>query len=504
MRICLLQSSYDDWPEAPYAQYDPLASPSHYISLDAHVFENRFICKATAKQDIKRVVEEKFDVYCNFMWGGATGPVAGDEEYELLAKTGVFIMIRYPPLSLLDKLQFNDLCSKDSNLHLPSNTPGKFPKICKYTDSCSSHNLHDLCHNDKEVEDKIVWMKSLEPTRDVFTQDYIFGDECSAMVIELGNGNVIALTPLEYLFPNTKDTEAFLSFEKKFDGVEQGKVLYGFVTDEPRRSKVQAAAIATFNACRDGQPGCWASVDIRYERSSGKPYVIEIGNLPVVFYPPRNTLGDDLVVEKTFPGGQPALFDLMLLSRHQQLGKDSPLTELHGTVEATIDAYDNFTRNTGVTYNSILDCPYYAHLRDIFLQKFSFEGREVLDLGCGTGCVVCFETFQFLHPVEFNATVARMFQIACKSVSFTIADLSETTIEKHQREVGFRQFNLMETVRRFGTPPGWKLLMNEKQVSYISPTTGEENSDLWLHFERDEEWVPTVPKIDFETHLFVE
>ena len=74
------------------------------------------------------------------------------------------------------------------------------------------------------------------------------------------------------------------------------------MTDEPRRYALQGAAIAAFNACREGQPGCWARVDIRYERSTGKPYVIEISNLPVVFYPPRNTLGDDLVVEKTFPG----------------------------------------------------------------------------------------------------------------------------------------------------------------------------------------------------------
>ena len=142
----------------------------------------------------------------SFQCGGLAGPVAGDEEFELLASKGVFIVVRYPPLSLLDKIQFNELCSKDPTLNLPGNTPGKFPKISKYTDSCSSHNIHEVCHNDREVEAKVAWMKSLEPTREVFTQDYIFGDECSTMVIELGNGNVIALTPLEYLFPNTKDT----------------------------------------------------------------------------------------------------------------------------------------------------------------------------------------------------------------------------------------------------------------------------------------------------------
>lgn len=127
--------------------------------------------------------------------------------------------------------------NEESSINIPGNTPGQFPKICKYADSCSSHNLHDLCNEERAVEERISWTKNLEPKRGVSTQDYIFGAECSAIVIELGNKTAIGLMPLEYKSPQgIKDTEAFLTWENKFEGVEKGNVLYGFVTDEPRRS----------------------------------------------------------------------------------------------------------------------------------------------------------------------------------------------------------------------------------------------------------------------------
>lgn len=466
--------------------------------------------------------------------------------------------MHYPPLSLLTKTMFNDLASKESSINIPGNTPGKFPKICKYTDSCSSHNLHDLCNDERAVEERISWMKNLEPKRGVFTQDYIFGAECSAIVIELGSKTAIALMPLEYKFPQgTKDTEAFLTWENKFEGVEKGNVLYGFVTDEPRRSALQKAAVSAFKIAQQGKPACCARVDMRYERTTGKIYTIEIGNPPVVFYPPGNSLGDDLVVEKTFPGVQPAFFDLLLLSRHQQLGEASPLAELHTNSAATAKTYDSFTERTGVTYDSsALTQPHFKAVQS-FAEKFSFAGNTVLDLGCGTGLfgralnergrsaritgvdiskgmadceaiskfyqtpviieeiqsytmndvhydhVVCFGTLQFLHPVEFNAVLARMFQIASSSVSIMIDDLEQAHIEGIFERHNVKLFNLIEAVKRFGVPPGWNLLMDEPRDTYVSPTTGINVTTKLLHFERDEEWTPRVPQLDPETHMFV-
>jgi hypothetical protein len=48
-------------------QYDPLANPGRYISPDHHVFEDRFVRMPTAREDVDKLVEEKFDVYCNYM-----------------------------------------------------------------------------------------------------------------------------------------------------------------------------------------------------------------------------------------------------------------------------------------------------------------------------------------------------------------------------------------------------------------------------------------------------
>lgn len=48
-------------------KYDPLANPGRYISADHHVFENHFVRKQTACEDIDKLAEKKFDVYCNYM-----------------------------------------------------------------------------------------------------------------------------------------------------------------------------------------------------------------------------------------------------------------------------------------------------------------------------------------------------------------------------------------------------------------------------------------------------
>lgn len=450
---------------------------------------------------------------------------------------------------------FNDLALKEQTIKIPENTPGKFPNICKYTDSCSSHNLHGLCNDERAVDEKISWIKNLEPKRDVFAQDYVFGDECSAMVIELGSKTAVALMPLEHKFPQgTKDNE---TWENKFEGVEKGNLLYGFVTDEPRRSALQKAAVSAFKIAQQGQPACCARVDMRYEHTTGKVYVIEIGNPPLVFYPPGNSLGDDLVVEKTFPGAQLAFFDLLLLSRHLQLGEASPLVELHTTSAAAARTYDSFTESTGVTYDSAcLVQPHYKAVKS-FVEKFSFAGKTMLDLGCGTGLfgralsecgrsarstgvdiskgmvdceaipkfyqmpviieeiqsyvmndvhfdhVVCFGTLHFLHPVEFNAVLARMFQIASNSVSIMVEDPEQAHIDKLFERHEVENFNLIEASERFGVPPGWELLMNETVVTYRSPTTGNDVSTRLMHFERDEEWTPRVPQLDPETYMFV-
>ena len=454
---------------------------------------------------------------------------------------------------------FNDLALKDGSINIPGNTLEKFPKICKYTNSCSSHNLHDLCHDQKAVEEKVAWMKDLEPQRDVFTQDYIIGDECSAVVIELGRETAIALTPLEYKFPKgTKDSEAFLTWKNKFEGVEKGNVQYGFVMDEPRRSALQKAAASAFKIARQGKAACMARVDMRYERATGEVYVIEIGNPPVVFYPVRNSLGDDLVVEKTFPGGQLAFFDLLLLSRHLQLGQASPLSELHTTSVTAARVYDSFTERTGMLYDDIaLKQPYYRAVKSI-VDKCEFAGKTALDLGCGTGIfgralndggksvritgvdiskgmvdceiirhfyedpiiieeiqsyvmndvhfdhVVCFGILQFLHPVELNAVLARIFQIANASVSIMVDEYAKDHIEQVFKQHRFRTFNLIEAVKRFGVPPGWKLKMDEKAETFFSPTAKKAVMTTLMHFEKDEGWTPVVPPLNPETGHFVD
>ena len=76
MRICIVQTAFEGHPSekashtwrylclrTDNSQYDPLCDPSRYVSPEAHTFEHRFVHKATLKQDIDAMCEEKFDMY---------------------------------------------------------------------------------------------------------------------------------------------------------------------------------------------------------------------------------------------------------------------------------------------------------------------------------------------------------------------------------------------------------------------------------------------------------
>jgi hypothetical protein len=64
-------------------------------------------------------------------------------------------------------------------LCVQGNTPNKYPKIVKYSDGCGSLSL---------VEKSTAF--------GILVQDYIFGRECRAIVVEMGR-EVVGLTPLQ-------------------------------------------------------------------------------------------------------------------------------------------------------------------------------------------------------------------------------------------------------------------------------------------------------------------
>lgn len=262
-----------------------------------------------------------------------------------------------------------------TGLLIPKDTPGKYPKIVKYSDGCGSLQLdyNSICHTEEQVRLRVVYLKEQNPKFGTMVEDYIAGRECSAIVVEMGP-EVVALTPLQYVFPkDTPSDQEFLTWHNKFEACETGEIQYGLVRSE-QASKMQQAAVDAFKALGANGGGGWARVDMRLENDTGNVYVLEVNSIPVVFYPVGNTLGDDLVVGETFPGGHPAFFDMLLATKQMQLGRHNDRSRGAAELYASLaPKYADMWAVTGL-----------RKIQGHFASDFAFDGT-VLDMACGMG-----------------------------------------------------------------------------------------------------------------------
>lgn len=205
------------------------------------------------------------------------------------------------------KLDLQKVAGEDG-VQTPQNTPGKFPKIVKYADGYGSIGLEEnsICYTDDEVSQRTDFLKSYNQRfGDVIIQVFIVGKECSKLVVEMGR-EVVGLTPIELVFPeNTPPNQAFLTWDKEFNGVEDGIVKYAFLEDEPAQSHINAAAVQAFKALGVSGGGACAWVDLRLEQQTGDTYVLEVNCIPSFFYPQEEPECLDLVIQEKFPGAIP-------------------------------------------------------------------------------------------------------------------------------------------------------------------------------------------------------
>ncbi|GIJ89500.1 hypothetical protein Asppvi_008442 [Aspergillus pseudoviridinutans] len=528
MKICLINSSYEG-VDSPFEKYDEFPDPNRYISKDRHEFVTRYVTKANAKAEIDEICKENFDLFMNYMWGIESDDVAGVEATRYLESKGVIILTNPSTFLAKNKLDLQK-AAKKCGLRVPGDTPGKYPKIVKYADGYGSLNLDEdsICYTEEEVIKRVAMMQKDNTTFSILVQDYIIGKECSAIVVEMGR-EVVALTPLQYVFPeNTPDNEAFLTWHNKFEAVDQGIIKYAFVEEEPHKANLQSAAVEAFKAIGVSGGGAWARVDMRLEESTGHAYVIEVNCIPVVFYPKGNTLGDDLVVEEKFPGGQAAFFDMLLATKQMQLGWH---TAQNNHIAAV---YDSFAP----AYHAVWENSELCNIQKFFSANYDLSGT-VLDVACGTGAmgqvlheqgiqaevfgidlspcmleapnikkyykevrvgpmqelimgagehdhITCFGALHFLDTVHFNAVLARMFMLARKSVTFEVDDLDDAYIQEIKRKHGDMTFNAnhVQAVAEFGIPKGWKRVYNERHFLYSSPTTKTDVYGYAMRYEK--------------------
>ncbi|PHH71904.1 hypothetical protein CDD82_6275 [Ophiocordyceps australis] len=544
MRICLINSSYEG-TGSPFeaASYDPLPDPSRYIPKTRHEFICKFVTKANAKAEIDEICKEKYDFFFNYMWGVESDNVAGLDATLHLESKGIPILAQPSSFLSLTKLHLAK-AAELKGLRMPQNTPGKYPKIVKYAASCGSLGLdyHSVCHDEMAVKRRVAHLQQVGNTP-LLVSDFIIGAEASAMVIETGR-DVVALTPLKYVFPQgTRPDQAFLTWHNKFEACKDGTITYAFA-EGTEKTRLQKAAVDAFRAL-EIQGAAWARVDMRLERGTNKIYVLEVNSIPAVFYPKGNKLGDDLVVEETFPGAHLALMDMLLATKMIQLGLHKDKAKLLAAhYDKFAPSYDGNWRASGL-----------CKVQQFLARTFDFGG-EILDLACGTGAVgrvlneagieaeitgievsegmlqcsadiyryykqpiiigpmeeeimvsrrvtqekpsdvgqaagqydhiVCFGALHFLQPVMFNAVLAKMFMLARKSVSFEIDDMPRSYTDFLLNLCGqlFMNYNHVQAIEQFGVPKGWELVHRSHEFLFTSPHTGHDIFGYAFRFER--------------------
>jgi len=268
---------------------------------------------------------------------------------------------------------------------------------------------------------------------------------------------------------------------------------------------------------------------MRVDRATGKVYVLEVNHFPTVFYP-KGAYTSDKVIARTYPGAQPALFDMLVATK---LIQTKVAAKAHEGVSTFFDKFSG-------TYNKMWIAPTFLMIQNRMME-FDWSGT-VLDLACGTGflgkCIgdkgfpsevtgvdiskqmaaseaaikyykqpihiapmqeyimdaskydhiACFNGFQFLDPPTFNAVLSRMFMLARKSVSFETDDLpDEHLVEFEKRTDGGKMTNNMQTIRRFEIPNGWKKVLDSPTMLFHSPHFGGDVHGCFFRFEREEQ-----------------
>ncbi|KAL9601587.1 MAG: hypothetical protein Q9219_002421 [cf. Caloplaca sp. 3 TL-2023] len=468
-------------------------------------------------------------------WGGPQDDVAGISAVGYLEQKKVPIIGHSWAMLTkhYDKAAFYADAERDGVL-VPRNTPDRYPKIVKFSNTTGSLGLtySSVCSTEEQVDEQTSQLLSQNDSAQVFVQDYISGTECSAIVLEMGH-EPVALNPLEYIFPdNTSSEHAFLTFENKFQNIDKGIIKYSFTTDAQRKTAVQQAAVKAFRSAGMSPGGAWARVDMRVEAVTGKVYVLEVNPFPCIFCPIGNTFGDDLVIEKTFPGSHVAIMDILVASHRIQHGVPAAQYPTIASIHDKIaEYYDRTSRSEPLELKIAENA-----------KSFDWTG-SVLDLGCGTGYlgevlhtagsvsdlvgvdlspgmtsaesvkkfyrqpvtlgpiqdfifkevegsydhVACYSTLHFFDNPTCTAVIARMFMLARRSVSFEIDDLSPGYLQRFREYADGRWSNWNNTCvgERFPTPKGWKKVQDEYMYFYHSVHLDSDVHGRFFRYEKE-------------------
>ena len=396
MKICVLQSSYEDSDSALRIVDTNVSDPGAFTTR--HEIANRFIHKEKFKVELDAIVAEGFDFYLNFMWGTLDDAVAGVEA------TRYFEWYDLPSAGMRSwELEENKNAFYKTARQLGSpRVPGteNFPLFVKPANGCASQLIgkHSLCRNDAELKNALrIIHRSMHDARlrraaalgirdangyaasfpelssvndDVVVQEFIKGKDYAVTVVATGP-SAIALTPCVFKTKEPPLPESFITFDTKFHNDTTLQAL-SKGEDPVLFANLQREALEAYGAsCSYGNNmGC--EVDLRVG-PDGVVYVIEVNPMPAVFVPSAPIW--DLQITHSLPGSHSAIIDVFIANRLLRTEEPVEISDAVANVyDGLANRYDVLIDQFGKMSDGVKDV----------VEKHDFSGT-VFDLGCGTG-----------------------------------------------------------------------------------------------------------------------
>ncbi|RVD83496.1 uncharacterized protein DFL_007883 [Arthrobotrys flagrans] len=458
MRICILRAAPGQGDDTHYSDIG--------LFTDRHTFEQRFINKDTIKPDLNLAAAENFDLYFNFLhwaWHGSTHKAAA----VLAAKYIEYLAI--PVIGL--PIRILERCDLD--------TFGRFM-----------------------LENVDIDIGQLQE------ENLMVGQEYSCTTIELDN-TPIPLSPVPQI-----DTGVLSKLASRISSPSNSSLF----------NTIQKLAEDAFYA-NDLHGSFWCTFHFRVTVDA-KPVLAGINPMPKTIFP-FTSAPEACAVRESFPGSYRSLMQSLIASYFLKRNRNFEVFRKIGEeYDEVAPIYDDVTK--GVYYDGV----------NTILKKYNFDGI-VLDVACGTGLVarlhgnphnlsrfigmelssqmrtecvrhglystvlvgpmqrllitykdpvdhiICMGAFHFLDTNELSLVLSRAFQLARRSVTFTIDEIPNS-YKKAQSTRGreyMAGFNHLDEVERYGTPVGWKLADRWRYLGWASPTTGDEVYSNVFRFE---------------------
>lgn len=268
-------------------------------------------------------------------------------------------------------------------------------------------------------------------------------------------------------------------------------------------------------------------LDFTIDSTTFEPVVV-IASPSLCLHPEPHGFNDEILVN-CFPGSYESLVALILSDWNIHADRSRDRGETNRI---------NFNELAS-SYNDLFDDMPQNQLLKQMAKDYSWKGR-ILDVGCGTGMfgrivkqyspdsvlegldaadlmtmssditkyyqgpirigdmekilleldladhVVCFSVFQYVDYVTFLSTVAQIFCVAKRSVSFDVVDVSPEYLDMLSMGSEYERLlpvNNVPAMRRFHVPPGWKKILETRTAAYVEPEFGTEVFSYYFRFE---------------------